>query len=121
MGAADVVFNIGSLSGAVASALEDLPSVHHRRKVLFHCVLYHLPIYIKSQLFKITNIVQNVLLQMAQHRLSVVIVDRTLDLCVPLSVDSKCFLDKILCSLPHIPDQTNDVAVNMSQLAQVTV
>ncbi|XP_034234218.1 sec1 family domain-containing protein 2-like [Thrips palmi] len=90
MGAADVVFSIGSLSGAVASALEDLPSVHHRRK-------------------------------MGQHRLSVVIVDRTLDLCLPSSVDSKCFLDKVLCALPHIPDQTNDVAVNMSQLAQVTV
>lgn len=90
MGAADVVFSIGNLSGAVASALEDLPSVHQRRK-------------------------------MAQHRLSVVIVDRTLDLCLPSSVDSKCFLDKVLCALPHIPDQTNDVAVNMSQLAQVTV
>lgn len=59
--------------------------------------------------------------QVAPHRLSVVIVDRTLDLCSPASVDSKCFLDKMLCALPHLPDHTNDVAVNMSQLAQVTV
>lgn len=53
--------------------------------------------------------------------MSVVIVDRTLDLCSPVSVDSKCFLDKMLCALPHLPDHSNDIAVNMSQLAQVTV
>ncbi|KAE8751292.1 hypothetical protein FOCC_FOCC001863 [Frankliniella occidentalis] len=88
--AADVVFSIGTLSGAVARALEELPSVHIRRKI-------------------------------AKHRVSVVIIDRTLDLCFPASVDSKCFLDKLLCALPHLPDHTNDIAINMSQLAQVTV
>ncbi|KAJ1520802.1 hypothetical protein ONE63_003893 [Megalurothrips usitatus] len=87
---ADVVFSIGTLSGSVASALEDLPFVHQRRKS-------------------------------ARHRMSVVIVDRTLDLCSSTSVDSTCFLDKLLCSLPHLPEHSNDVAVNMSQLAQVTV
>ena len=53
--------------------------------------------------------------------MSVVIVDRTVDLCAPASVDSKCFLDKMLCALAHLPDHSNDIAVNMSQLAQVTV
>lgn len=90
IGASEVVFSIGPLSDSVSQALEDLPSVHQRRKS-------------------------------APHRMSVVIVDRTLDLATPASVDSKCFLDKLLCTLPHLPDHSNDVAVNMSQLAQVTV
>ncbi|KAK3920309.1 Sec1 family domain-containing protein 2, partial [Frankliniella fusca] len=90
MSVADVVFSIGNLSSAVATALEDFPSVHSRRKT-------------------------------AKHRMSVILIDRTLDLCFPTSVDSKCFLDKLLCALPHLPDHTNDIAVNMSQLAQVTV
>ena len=90
IGAADVVFSVGAFSNCVATALEELPSAHHRRKA-------------------------------APHRASVVIVDRTLDLCSPVSVDSKCFLDKILYALPHLADHSNDIAVNMSQLAQVTV
>ena len=36
IGAGDVVFSVGALSNAVATALEELPSAHHRRKV-FHC------------------------------------------------------------------------------------
>ncbi|XP_067212909.1 sec1 family domain-containing protein 2-like isoform X2 [Linepithema humile] len=47
---------------------------------------------------------------------SLIFVDRTLDLCTPTSNNTESLLSRILCTLPHLPHHYNDVAINMSPL-----
>lgn len=47
---------------------------------------------------------------------SLIFIDRTLDLCTPTSNNTESLLAKILCTLSHLPHHCNDVAINMSPL-----
>ncbi|XP_011704064.1 PREDICTED: sec1 family domain-containing protein 2-like isoform X2 [Wasmannia auropunctata] len=47
---------------------------------------------------------------------SLIFVDRTLDLCTSTSNNTESLLARILCTLPHLPHHCNDVAINMSPL-----
>ncbi|XP_070511572.1 sec1 family domain-containing protein 2 isoform X2 [Cardiocondyla obscurior] len=47
---------------------------------------------------------------------SIIFVDRTLDLCTSTSNNTESLLARILCTLPHLPNHCNDVAINMSPL-----
>lgn len=42
--------------------------------------------------------------------------DRTLDLYTATKNNTECILSRILCTLPHLPNHNNDVAINMSSL-----
>ncbi|XP_066597073.1 sec1 family domain-containing protein 2-like [Prorops nasuta] len=50
----------------------------------------------------------------ACERVSLILVDRTLDLCLASRNDTQSVLSKILCTLPHLPHHSNDIAVDMS-------
>ncbi|XP_053114297.1 sec1 family domain-containing protein 2 [Hemicordylus capensis] len=52
----------------------------------------------------------------AQHRASVIFVDRTLDLTGAVGHHGDNLAEKILCVLPKLPGHTNDVMVNMVDL-----
>ncbi|XP_031844112.1 sec1 family domain-containing protein 2 isoform X2 [Nomia melanderi] len=45
---------------------------------------------------------------------SLILLDRTLDLCTPTSNNTESFLAKVLGALPRLPQHNNDVAINMS-------
>nr|XP_012152239.1 PREDICTED: sec1 family domain-containing protein 2-like isoform X2 [Megachile rotundata] len=45
---------------------------------------------------------------------SVILIDRTLDLCTPTSNNTRSFLTKILRTFPRLPHHSNDVAIDMS-------
>ncbi|XP_078044583.1 sec1 family domain-containing protein 2 isoform X2 [Augochlora pura] len=45
---------------------------------------------------------------------SLILIDRTLDLCTPTSNNMESFLTKILGALPRLPQHNNDVAINTS-------
>ncbi|XP_029162831.1 sec1 family domain-containing protein 2-like [Nylanderia fulva] len=47
---------------------------------------------------------------------SLIFVDRALDLCTPTSNNTESLLARILCTLSHLPYHCNDVAINMSPL-----
>ncbi|XP_076654308.1 sec1 family domain-containing protein 2 [Halictus rubicundus] len=46
--------------------------------------------------------------------MSLILIDRTLDLCTPTSNNMESFLTKILGALPRLSQHNNDVAINMS-------
>ncbi|XP_045448073.1 sec1 family domain-containing protein 2-like [Melitaea cinxia] len=50
---------------------------------------------------------------------SLILVDRTLDLCGVTGHSSESILDEIMALLPKFPGHTNDVAVDMSSLCEV--
>ncbi|KAG6444474.1 sec1 family domain-containing protein 2 [Manduca sexta] len=52
---------------------------------------------------------------------SLIIVDRTLDLCGVTSYSMEAVLDKIMAVLPSFPGHSNDVAVDMSPLCEANV
>ncbi|XP_013194849.2 sec1 family domain-containing protein 2 [Amyelois transitella] len=52
---------------------------------------------------------------------SLIIVDRTLDLCGVTSHSMDSVLDKVMAVLPRFPGHSNDVAVDMSALCQANV
>ncbi|KAI5635219.1 sec1 family domain-containing protein 2 [Phthorimaea operculella] len=52
---------------------------------------------------------------------SLIIVDRTLDLCGVTSHASESVLDKIMAVLPRFPGHSNEVAVDMSPICQANV
>ncbi|XP_015586357.1 sec1 family domain-containing protein 2 [Cephus cinctus] len=83
----DDIFAIGKLSEYAAEKLEKLPSAIDRRKNL-----------------------------VGQNGVSIILVDRTLDLCTATSYNTESLLGRILSTLPHLPHHRNDVAVNMSQI-----
>ncbi|XP_017757296.1 PREDICTED: sec1 family domain-containing protein 2-like isoform X2 [Eufriesea mexicana] len=45
---------------------------------------------------------------------SLILIDRTLDLCTPTSNNMESFLTKILRTFPRLPHHDNDVAINLS-------
>ena len=47
---------------------------------------------------------------------SLILIDRSLDLCTACTYNTESVLGRILCTLPHLNHQNNDVAVNMSPL-----
>ncbi|XP_029050219.1 sec1 family domain-containing protein 2-like [Osmia bicornis bicornis] len=46
--------------------------------------------------------------------LSLIFIDRTLDLCTPTSNNTKSFLTKVLRTFPRLPHHGNDIAIDMS-------
>lgn len=59
--------------------------------------------------------------QNCSNPVSLIIVDRTLDLCGVTSHASESVLDKIMAVLPKFPGHSNDVAVDMSPLCEANV
>lgn len=57
--------------------------------------------------------------QTAQGKASLVLIDRSLDLCSVCNHQPDTLLDKILCVLPRLPDHNNDVAVDMKTLCRI--
>ena len=55
--------------------------------------------------------------QTASQRCSVLLVDRTLDLCGPTSHQTDCLADRILGVLNHLTQSSSDVCVDMSPIA----
>ncbi|CAG5045028.1 unnamed protein product [Parnassius apollo] len=53
--------------------------------------------------------------------ISLIIVDRTLDLCGVTSYSMESVLDKVMSVLPRFPGHSNDVAVDMSPLCEANV
>ncbi|XP_046740275.1 sec1 family domain-containing protein 2-like [Diprion similis] len=82
------IYYFGQLSENVAEKLEKLPAAVDRRK-------------------RLTGKTAGV---------SLILVDRTLDLCVASSHNTESLLGKILSTLPRLPDHQNDIAVDMTVL-----
>lgn len=80
------VYSIGRLSKHLAENLENYISSINQRSV-------------SSEVPEIT--------------VSLILVDRTLDLCTATSNSTESFLTKILRTLPRLPHHDNDVAINM--------
>ncbi|KAF3427320.1 hypothetical protein E2986_00335 [Frieseomelitta varia] len=81
------IYSIGKLSDLLAENLENYTSsVNHR----------------------------NHLSETPEIGVSLILIDRTLDLCTPTSNNTESFLAKILRTFPHLPHHDNDVAVNIS-------
>ncbi|KAK3101790.1 hypothetical protein FSP39_006372 [Pinctada imbricata] len=55
----------------------------------------------------------------AQHRASVLFVDRTLDLAATCNHQSESLLDKIVSVLPRLPGHNNDIMVDMTPVCKV--
>ncbi|KAJ8731251.1 hypothetical protein PYW07_004415 [Mythimna separata] len=55
------------------------------------------------------------------HPASLIIVDRTLDLCGVTSFSTESVLDKIMSALPRFPGHSNEVAVDVSPLCEANV
>ncbi|KMQ90853.1 sec1 family domain-containing protein 2 [Lasius niger] len=83
------IYSMGKFSEYVAEKLEMLPAAVNRR---------------------------NNLAGAKKKGVSLIFVDRALDLCTPTSNNTESLLAKILCTLPHLPHHCNDVAINMSPL-----
>ncbi|KAK1119372.1 hypothetical protein K0M31_013206 [Melipona bicolor] len=81
------IYSIGKLSDLLAENLENyISSVNHR----------------------------NHLSEIPEIGVSLILIDRTLDLCTPTSNNTESFLAKILRTFPRLPHHNNDVAVNIS-------
>ncbi|XP_018045740.1 PREDICTED: sec1 family domain-containing protein 2-like [Atta colombica] len=83
------IYSIGKFSEYVAEKLEMLPIAIDRR---------------------------NSLIAAKRKGVSLIFVDRVLDLCTSTSNNTESLLSRILCTLPHLPHHYNDVAINMSPL-----
>ncbi|XP_014481667.1 PREDICTED: sec1 family domain-containing protein 2-like [Dinoponera quadriceps] len=81
------IYSMGKFSEYVAEKLETLPAAVNRRNSLI-----------------------------GTKGISLIFVDRTLDLCTPTSNNTESLLARILCTLPHLPHHCNDIAINMSPL-----
>ncbi|XP_048505217.1 sec1 family domain-containing protein 2-like isoform X2 [Athalia rosae] len=81
------IYFIGNLAENVADKLEKLPEAIERRKRLTRTA-----------------------------GISLIIVDRTLDLCTASSHNTESLLGKILSTLSHLPGHHNDIAVSMTTL-----
>ncbi|CAL7948136.1 unnamed protein product [Xylocopa violacea] len=57
---------------------------------------------------------QNHVSETPEMGVSLVLIDRTLDLCTPTSNSTESFLTKILLTFPRLPHHDNDVTINMS-------
>ncbi|KAK0098398.1 hypothetical protein PV326_008830 [Microctonus aethiopoides] len=81
------IYTIGTFSEYVGDRLENLSVAIERRKRLI-----------------------------GQSGVTLILMDRTLDLYTATKNNTECILSRILCTLPHLPNHNNDVAVNMSSL-----
>ncbi|XP_050462923.1 sec1 family domain-containing protein 2-like isoform X2 [Cataglyphis hispanica] len=73
---------------------------------------------LNSELPKISECAVDHLNSMGIKRkgVSLIFIDRALDLCTPTSNNTESLLARILCTLPHLPHHCNDVTINMSSL-----
>ncbi|XP_070150555.1 sec1 family domain-containing protein 2 [Polyergus mexicanus] len=83
------IYSMGKFSEYVAEKLETLPAAVNRKHNLIGT---------------------------KRKGVSLIFVDRALDLCTPTSNNTESLLARILCTLPHLPHHCNDVAINMSSL-----
>ncbi|KAL6264647.1 hypothetical protein P5V15_004748 [Pogonomyrmex californicus] len=83
------IYSMGKFSEHIAEKLEMLPMAVDRR---------------------------NNLVGAKERGVSLIFVDRTLDLCTSTSNNTESLLARILCTLSHLPHHCNDVAINMSPL-----
>ncbi|XP_063984399.1 sec1 family domain-containing protein 2-like [Diachasmimorpha longicaudata] len=81
------IYAMGEFSEYVAGKLLALPAAVARRKILI-----------------------------GQAGVSLILIDRTLDLCTATKNTTDSVLSRILCTLPHLTHHNNDVAVNMAPL-----
>ncbi|OXU28463.1 hypothetical protein TSAR_011460 [Trichomalopsis sarcophagae] len=82
------IYSLGKLSNYVADKLENLTAAQNRRK-------------------RVTD----------QRKISLILVDRLLDLSTATSHNSESIMGRILCTLPHLPHHFNDVSVLMHSLS----
>ncbi|XP_020296109.1 sec1 family domain-containing protein 2-like isoform X2 [Pseudomyrmex gracilis] len=85
------IYFMGEVSKYIADMLEMLPAAIDRR---------------------------NNVMSPKKKGVSLIFVDRVLDLCTPTSNNTESLLSRILCTLPPLPDHHNDVAIDMSPLFQ---
>ncbi|XP_012287131.1 sec1 family domain-containing protein 2 isoform X2 [Orussus abietinus] len=85
------IYSIGKFSEYIAEKLENLPAAIDRRKRLF-----------------------------GPSNVSLILLDRTLDLCKATSQNTECVLARILTTLPRLPHHYNDVAINMAPICAET-
>ncbi|KAI4484821.1 hypothetical protein M0804_007387 [Polistes exclamans] len=83
------IYSIGKCSDYIADTLKNLPAAIKRRSKLNGT---------------------------SGSRMSLILIDRTLDLCAATSHDTNSVLSRMLCILPHLPNHTNDIAVNMNPI-----
>ncbi|KYM99632.1 Sec1 family domain-containing protein 2, partial [Cyphomyrmex costatus] len=83
------IYSVGKFGEYVAEKLETLPTAIDRR---------------------------NSVIAAKGKGVSLIFVDRVLDLCTSTSNNTESLLSRILCTLPHLPHHYNDVAINMSPL-----
>ncbi|XP_050462921.1 sec1 family domain-containing protein 2-like isoform X1 [Cataglyphis hispanica] len=83
------IYSMGKFSEYVAEKLETLPAAVNRR---------------------------NNSMGIKRKGVSLIFIDRALDLCTPTSNNTESLLARILCTLPHLPHHCNDVTINMSSL-----
>ncbi|XP_043681338.1 sec1 family domain-containing protein 2-like isoform X1 [Vespula pensylvanica] len=83
------IYSIGKCSDYIAETLKNLPAAIKRRSKLNGA---------------------------SGSRISLILIDRTLDLCAATSHDTSSVLSRMLCILPHLPNHTNDIAVNMNPI-----
>ncbi|KAK2576229.1 hypothetical protein KPH14_005598 [Odynerus spinipes] len=83
------IYSIGKCSDYIAETLKNLPAAIKRRSKLNGA---------------------------SGSRMSLILIDRTLDLCAATSHDTKSILSRMLSILPHLPNHTNDIAVNMTPI-----
>ncbi|XP_035735392.1 sec1 family domain-containing protein 2-like isoform X2 [Vespa mandarinia] len=81
------IYSIGKCSDYIAETLKNLPAAIKRRSKLNGA---------------------------SGSRISLILIDRTLDLSAVTSHDTNSVLSRMLCILPHLPNHTNDIAVNMN-------
>ena len=102
------IFSLGHTSQFIASQLAGLPEAKTRRKVstdrLSFCGSNPLLLFLQS----------------AAQRASLLLIDRTLDLTGPASHPVDSLADRMFSLLPHLPQHTSDVCVDMSPITNMT-
>ncbi|XP_043276371.1 sec1 family domain-containing protein 2-like [Venturia canescens] len=81
------IYSLGKHSEYIADKLENLQAAVDRRKLLI-----------------------------GQSGVTLILVDRTMDLCTVAKHDTESMLSRILGTLPHLPYHNNDVSINMTPL-----
>lgn len=99
------VFNLVSSLHSLLTQLdmrEDIYSIGHLSGVVASMLLTHSQSVIRRK--------------RASDKVSVILIDRTLDFGCASSYSSESLFDRILAVLPHLPGHTNDVSINMSPM-----
>ncbi|XP_011498041.1 PREDICTED: sec1 family domain-containing protein 2-like [Ceratosolen solmsi marchali] len=73
--------------------------------------------YAANELNRFSTMMNKSNSRMKTRKISVIFVDRLLDLSTMCSYNSESILGRILCTLPHLPHHSNDIAVLMDNLS----